>query len=84
MVKSSIAIHSNSGNFSTTITEYLKTQGFGATTLVSSGKDTIIQYPVAEFLYAAQNDERTKAVVLYIEPGGFYEKNCLGYDSKRW
>ena len=77
LVKGSIAIHSNSGNFSTTITEYLKTQGFGDTTLVSSGKDTIIQYPVAEFLYAAQNDERTKAGVLYIEPGGFYEKIAL-------
>ncbi len=77
LIKGSIAIHSNSGNFSTTITEYLKTQGFGTTTLVSSGKDTIIQYPVAEFLYAAQNDSRTKAVVLYIEPGGFYEKIAL-------
>ena len=77
LVKGSIAIHSNSGNFSTTITEYLKTQGFGTTTLVSSGKDTIIQYPVAEFLYAAENDPRTKAVVLYIEPGGFYEKVAL-------
>ncbi len=77
LVKGSIAIHSNSGNFSTTISEYLKTQGFGTTTLVSSGKDTIIQYPVAEFLYAAQNDKRTKAVVLYIEPGGFYEKVAL-------
>ncbi len=77
LMKGSVAIHSNSGNFSTTITEYLKTQGFGVTTLVSSGKDTIIQYPVAEFLYAAQNDARTKAVVLYIEPGGFYEKIAL-------
>ena len=77
LVKGSIAVHSNSGNFSTTITEYLKTEGFGTTTLVSSGKDTIIQYPVAEFLYAAQNDPRTRAIVLYIEPGGFYEKIAL-------
>ncbi len=77
LIKGSIAIHSNSGNFSTTITEYMKTQGFGTTTVVSSGKDTIIQYPVAEFLYAAQNDPRTRAVVLYIEPGGFYEKIAL-------
>jgi len=77
LLKGSVAIHSNSGNFSTTITEYLKTQGFGVTTLVSSGKDTIIQYPVAEFLYAAENDPRTKAVVLYIEPGGYYEKKAL-------
>jgi len=77
LVNGSIAVHSNSGNFSTTISEYMKTQGFGTTTIVSSGKDTIIQYPVAEFLYAAQNDPRTKAIVLYIEPGGFYEKIAL-------
>ncbi len=77
LVKGSVAIHSNSGNFSTTIAEYLKTGGFGTTTLVSSGKDVIIQFAVPEFLYAAQEDERTKAVVLYVEPGGYYEKQAL-------
>ncbi len=79
LLKGSIAIHSNSGNFSTTIAEYLKTEGFGTTTIVSSGKDVIIQYAVAEFLYAAQNDPRTKAVVLYVEPGGYYEKQALDW-----
>jgi len=75
--KGSVAIHSNSGNFSTTIAEYLKTQGFGVTTVISSGKDVIIQFAVAEFLFAAQNDPRTKAVALYVEPGGYYEKQAL-------
>ncbi len=79
LVKGSIALHSNSGNFSTTITEYLKTQGFGTSTVVSSGKDKIIQFAVAEFLYAAENDPRTKAVVLYVEPGGYYEKQALDW-----
>ncbi len=68
LVKGSIALHSNSGNFSTTIAEYLKTSGFGTSTIVSSGKDVIIQYAVPEFLYAAQNDSRTKAWLL--------RKNC--------
>ncbi len=77
LIKGSIAIHSNSGNFSTTIAEYLKTTGFGTSTIISSGKDVIIQFAVPEFLYAAQNDVRTKAVVLYIEPGGYYEKQAL-------
>lgn len=77
LIKGSVAIHSNSGNFSTTIAEYLKTAGFGTTAVVSSGKDVIIQFAVAEFLYAAQNDPRTKAVVLYVEPGGYYEKQAL-------
>ncbi len=77
LIKGSVAIHSNSGNFSTTIAEYLKTGGFGTTTLVSSGKDVIIQFAVPEFLYAAQKDARTKAVVLYVEPGGYYEQMAL-------
>ncbi len=77
LIKGSLAIHSNSGNFSTTIAEYLKTEGFGTTTIVSSGKDVIIQFAMTEFLYAVQNDPRTKAVVLYVEPGGYYEREAL-------
>ena len=75
--KGSAAIHSNSGNFTTTIAEYLKTAGVGVSTAVSSGKDVYIHYALPEFLYAAQNDPRTKAVALYVEPGGYYEKQAL-------
>ncbi len=77
LLKGSIAIHSNSGNFGNTIASYLKTSGFGTTTIISSGKDKIIQFGLSEFLNAAQNDKRTKAVVLYVEPGGRYEQEAL-------
>lgn len=77
LVKGSVAIHSNSGNFSTTMSEYIKTAGFGTSTIVSCGKDIYIHYALPEFLYAAQNDPRTKAVVVYVEPGGYYEKMAL-------
>jgi succinyl-CoA synthetase alpha subunit/citrate synthase len=77
LLKGSIAIHSNSGNFGNTIASYLKTAGFGTTTIISSGKDKIIHFALAEFLHAAQNDERTRAVVLYVEPGGRYEQEAL-------
>ncbi|MBT4289553.1 MAG: CoA-binding protein [Deltaproteobacteria bacterium] len=77
--KGSIAIYSNSGNFSTTISEYLKTAGFGTSTILSSGKDVYIQFALAEFLYCAENDPRTKAIVVYVEPGGYYEKNALDW-----
>jgi len=77
LLKGSVAIHSNSGNFGNTIASYLKTAGLGTTTIISSGKDKIIQFAMAEFLNAAENDPRTKAVVLYIEPGGLYEKDAL-------
>jgi len=77
--KGSVAIYSNSGNFSTTISEYLKTAGYGTSTILSSGKDVIIHFALAEFLYAAENDPRTKAVVVYIEPGGYYEQQALDW-----
>jgi succinyl-CoA synthetase alpha subunit/citrate synthase len=81
--KGSIAIHSNSGNFTTTMAEYLRTAGFGISTAVSSGKDVYIHFALPEFLYAAQNDPRTKAVVVYVEPGGYYEKMALDWIKDR-
>lgn len=77
LVKGSVALHSNSGNFSTTISEYIKTAGFGTSTIVSSGKDVYIHFALPEFLYAAENDPRTKAVIVYVEPGGYYEDMAL-------
>jgi len=81
--KGSVAIHSNSGNFTTTIAEYLKTAGLGISTAVSSGKDVTIHFALPEFLYAAQNDTRTKAVAVYVEPGGYYEKMALDWITDR-
>ena len=71
--KGSIAILSNSGGFTTTIAQYLRMAGWGTTTLVSSGKDVYIHYAAPEFAFALGNDERSKAAVLYCEPGGYYE-----------
>ncbi|HUW26270.1 MAG TPA: hypothetical protein VMW07_07060 [Gallionella sp.] len=72
--KGTVAIFSNSGNFTTTIANYLSIGGWGTTTLVSSGKDIYINYAVPEFAFAMANDARTKAAVLYSEPGGYYEQ----------
>jgi len=71
--KGSIAIFSNSGNFTTTIATYLRMAGWGTTTLISSGKDVYIHYAAPEFAFALANDMRSKAAVLYVEPGGYYE-----------
>jgi len=79
LVKGSVAVFSNSGNFSTTIPEYLKTAGFGTSTVLSSGKDLYIHFAFPEFLYCAENDPRTKAIFCYIEPGGYYEKMALDW-----
>lgn len=69
----SIAVFSNSGGFSTTISQYLRMSGWGTTTVISSGKDVYIHYAAPEFAFALANDARSKAAVLYCEPGGFYE-----------
>jgi len=75
--KGTVAIFSNSGNFTTTIANYLLISGWGTTTLVSSGKDIYINYAAPEFAYALSNDKRTKAAVLYSEPGGYYEQDVV-------
>jgi succinyl-CoA synthetase alpha subunit len=69
----SVAIFSNSGGFATTIAQYLRMAGWGTTTVVSSGKDVYIQFAAPEFAFALANDARSKAAVLYCEPGGYYE-----------
>jgi len=73
LVPGSVAIYSNSGNFTTTIAVYLLTAGWGTTVSLSSGKDVYIHYAAPEFTYAFHRDERSKAAVMYIEPGGYYE-----------
>lgn len=73
LIKGSVAIFSNSGGFSTTIAQYLGTEGWGTTSIISSGKDVYIHYAARDFAHALKNDERTKAAVLYAEPGGYYE-----------
>ena len=75
LIKGSIAIYYNSGNFTTTIAQYLATEGWGTTTSVSSGKDVYIHFALPEFAHALSNDQRSKAAVIYIEPGGYYEKD---------
>jgi len=73
LLKGSIAIFSNSGNFITTVAQYLATYGWGTTTLISSGKDVYIHFAAKEFANALANDDRSSGAVMYIEPGGYYE-----------
>src|SRR4051794_23148737 len=71
----SVAIYSNSGNFTTTIANYLRAEGWGTTTLLSSGKDVFIHFATPEWAFCFHNDERSKAAVMYVEPGGYYERD---------
>jgi succinyl-CoA synthetase alpha subunit len=80
LVPGSVAIYSNSGNFTTTIAVYLLTAGWGTTVSLSSGKDVYIHFAAAEFTHAFHRDERSKVAVMYIEPGGYYEQD-LRFDK---
>ena len=73
LLQGTVAIFSNSGGFTTTIAQYLATEGWGTTTLVSSGKDVYIHYAARDFAHALRHDGRSRAAVLYAEPGGYYE-----------
>ncbi|MCG6937324.1 MAG: CoA-binding protein [Gammaproteobacteria bacterium] len=77
LIPGSIAIYSNSGNFTTTIAVYLSTAGWGTTVSLSSGKDVYIHFAAAEFSHAFHNDDRSKAAIMYIEPGGYYEQDLV-------
>ncbi len=75
LYKGSIAIFSNSGGFTATIAQYLAMAGWGTTTVISSGKDVYIHYAARDFAHGFRNDDRSKAAVLYCEPGGYYERD---------
>ena len=75
LLPGSVAIYSNSGNFTTTIAVYLATAGWGTTVSLSTGKDVYIHYAAPEWTHAFHNDDRSKAAVMYIEPGGYYERD---------
>ncbi len=75
LLQGTVAIFSNSGGFTTTVAQYLATEGWGTTTLISSGKDVYIHYAARDFAHALRNDGRSRAAVMYVEPGGYYEQD---------
>jgi len=60
LIRGSVAIFSNSGGFTTTIAQYLATEGWGTTTLISSGKDVYIHYAAPDFAHALKNAKKKK------------------------
>lgn len=79
----SATIISNSGNMVNTIATYMLAAGIGTHFGISTGKDVLILTPLVEFLKLAQHSPRTKLVVLYVEPGGNYEKDAIEWAKKQ-
>lgn len=78
----SAAIISNSGNMVNTIAGYLQSAGLGISYGVSTGKDPLILTPLRELLPLVERDRRTRIIILYVEPGGTYERDALDYMRK--
>jgi succinyl-CoA synthetase alpha subunit/citrate synthase len=75
----SATIISNSGNMVNTIASYLQSAGIGVSFGLSTGKDALILTPLKDLLELAQKDRRTKMIILYVEPGGIYEKEAIAF-----
>ena len=75
--KGGAAIISNSGNMVTTMATYLMSAGIGTSFGLSTGKDALILTPLKDLLALANKDRHTRIIVLYIEPGGIYEKEAV-------
>ena len=73
----SACIISNSGNMVNTIAGYLQSAGLGTSYGIATGKDVLILTPLKELLALADKDERSKIIVLYVEPGGTYEHEAI-------
>jgi succinyl-CoA synthetase alpha subunit/citrate synthase len=82
-IPGSATIISNSGNLVTTIAYYLQSAGLGVSFGISTGKDPLILTPLKDFLLLAERDKRTEIVVLYVEPGGSYEKDAVEFMTQR-
>ncbi|MBT3378537.1 MAG: hypothetical protein HN742_24975 [Lentisphaerae bacterium] len=78
-VAGSVCIISNSGNMVNTIATYLQSAGMGTSFGCSTGKDPFILTPALAFFRLAMNDPATAIVVMYIEPGGLYERELVEY-----
>ena len=73
----SAAVISNSGNMVNTMSSYLLSAGLGTSYGISTGKDVLILTSLKDLLELTAKDDRTKLIVVYIEPGGLYEKEAI-------
>ncbi len=77
-----VTIISNSGNMVNTMASYLWNAGMGVRFGISTGKDHLILTPLRALLELALKDAETKLIVLYVEPGGLYERAALEWMAR--
>ncbi len=69
-----VGICSRSGGITSSMTYYLAQEGIGATSLVHVGGDAIVGLPLPKVVRLFQDDEDTKAVVMFGEIGTSQEE----------
>lgn len=72
--RGSIGVTSRSGGMTSSIAYYLCHEGFGLSTIVHVGGDTVIGMPHPDVIGLFQEDPETEAVVMFGEIGGSQEE----------
>ncbi len=78
-VPGSVGVISRSGGMTAETSWMVKRAGFGVSTSVSIGGDALIGSTPKSLLPLFQNDQETKAVVLFSEPGTSFEEDVADY-----
>jgi succinyl-CoA synthetase alpha subunit len=74
-----VGVISRSGGMTAECSWMVKKAGFGVSTSVSIGGDPIIGSPPKKILEMFERDEKTKAVVMWGEPGTSYEEEVADF-----
>jgi len=69
-----VGVMSRSGGITSSMAYYLRKAGIGASTIVHVGGDPVIGLPLPEIARRFEQDEETKAVVMFGEIGGSQEE----------
>ncbi|MAF34162.1 MAG: CoA-binding protein [Desulfobacterales bacterium] len=78
-VPGSVGVISRSGGMTAECSWMAKQAGYGVSTSVSSGGDPLIGSPPKDILSLFENDPKTKAVILWGEPGTRYEEDVADF-----
>lgn len=77
-------IISRSGGMSTELANLLTLKGIGQSTVIGMGGDPVVGSTYLDFLPLFEEDDQTKALALFCEPGGQKEEEAAEYIKKHF
>ena len=78
-IPGNVAIISRSGGMTTEIANLLTQNGMGQSVCISIGGDPMVGTTFLEALRELEHDKKTRAFVLFCEPGGYQEEQVAEY-----